>query len=234
MGALLYEGKDKQIYAADNEDEYIIRYKDDAIASADGKRDKFEGKGVLNNAISCIIFEMLEEAGIKTHLLEKINDRDIRVRRVEIIPIEIIIRNITAGSFCKRIGVPEGVLLDEPIYEMSYKNDEYDDPLINEDHAVVLKLATREELDFIKETSLRINELLKAFFLKIDLELVDFKIEFGKTDEGEILLSDEISPDTCRLWDIKSKKKFDKDVFRQGIGDLMETYQEVLRRMKEM
>lgn len=232
MGKLLYEGKAKQVLEGDNENEYIIHYKDDATAGNGVKHDQFEGKGVLNNTISCIIFDMLEEAGIKTHMIEKLNDRDIRVRKVEIFPLEVIIRNITTGSFCKRLGAPEGIVLDEPIFEMSYKNDEYGDPLINDDHAVALKLATREELAYIKKTTLKINELLKAFFLKFNLKLVDFKVEFGKTADGEILLADEISPDSCRLWDVDTNQKYDKDVFRQDIGDLIETYKEVLARMQ--
>lgn len=232
MGKLLYEGKAKQVYETENPNEYIIHYKDDATAGNGVKHDQFEGKGVLNNTISCIIFDMLEEAGIKTHMIEKINDRDIRVKKVEIFPLEVIIRNITTGSFCKRLGAPEGIVLDEPIFEMSYKNDEYGDPLINDDHAVALKLATREELAYIKETTLKINELLKEFFLSLNLKLVDFKIEFGKTADGEILLADEISPDSCRLWDVDTNQKYDKDVFRQDIGDLIETYKAVLARMQ--
>ena len=232
MAKLLYEGKAKQVYEGQNENEYIIHYKDDATAGNGAKHDQFEGKGVLNNTISCIIFDMLEEAGIKTHMIEKINERDIRVKKVEIFPLEVIVRNITAGSFCKRLGAQEGLVLDEPIFETSYKNDDYGDPLINEDHAVALKLATREELAYIKETTLKINELLKAFFLKLNLKLVDFKIEFGKTPDGEILLADEISPDSCRLWDVDTNQKYDKDVFRQDIGDLIETYKAVLARMQ--
>lgn len=232
MAKLLYEGKAKQVYETENPDEYIIHYKDDATAGNGVKHDQFEGKGVLNNTISCIIFDMLEEAGIRTHMLEKLNERDIRVRKVEIFPLEVIIRNITTGSFCKRLGAPEGIVLEEPIFEMSYKNDEYGDPLINDDHAVALKLATRQELAYIKKTTLKINELLKEFFLQFNLKLVDFKIEFGKTTDGEILLADEISPDSCRLWDVDTNQKYDKDVFRQDIGDLIETYKEVLARMQ--
>lgn len=230
---LLYEGKAKQVYETENPNEYIIHNKDDATAGNGVKHDQFAGKGVLNNTISCIIFDMLEEAGIKTHLIEKINDTDVRVKKVEIFPLEVIIRNITTGSFCKRLGALEGVVLDEPIFEMSYKNDDYGDPLINDDHAVALKLATRDELAYIKETTLKINELLKEFFLKFNLKLVDFKIEFGKTADGEILLADEISPDSCRLWDVETNQKYDKDVFRQDIGDLVETYKEVLARMQK-
>lgn len=233
MSKLLYEGKAKQVYETDNENEYIIHYKDDATAGNGEKHDQFDGKGVLNNTISCIIFDMLEEAGIKTHMIEKINERDIRVKKVDIFPLEIIIRNITAGSFCKRLGVTEGIVLDEPIFEISYKNDDYGDPLINEDHAVALKLVNREEYEYIKKTTLKINELLNEFFLKLNLKLVDFKIEFGKTAEGEILLADEISPDSCRLWDVDTNQKYDKDVFRQDIGDLIETYKAVLARMQD-
>ena len=232
MAELLYEGKAKQVYKTDKEDEYIIHYKDDATAGNGVKHDQFEGKGVLNNTISSIIFDMLEEAGIKTHMIEKINDRDIKVKKVEIFPLEVIIRNMTAGSFCKRLGFPEGIVLDEPIFELCYKNDDYGDPLINNDHATALKLATREELAYIRDTTLKINELLKEFFLKLNLKLVDFKIEFGKTENGEILLADEISPDSCRLWDADTNQKYDKDVFRQDIGDLIETYKAVLARME--
>ncbi len=233
MAELLYEGKAKQVYLTDKEDEYIIHYKDDATAGNGVKHEQFAGKGVLNNTMSCIIFDMLEEAGIKTHMIEKINERDIRVKKVEIFPLEIIVRNITTGSFCKRLGVSEGVTLDEPIFEMSYKNDEYGDPLINDDHAMALKLVTREELTYIKETTLKINELLKDFFLSTNLKLVDFKIEFGKTKDGDILLADEISPDSCRLWDVDTNQKYDKDVFRQDIGNLIETYKAVLARMEK-
>ena len=229
----LYEGKAKQVFSTDNKDEYLIHYKDDATAGNGVKHDTFEGKGVLNNTISCIIFDMLEEAGIKTHMIKKLNERDILVKKVDIFPLEVIIRNITTGSFCKRLGAKEGVVLDEPIFEICYKNDEYGDPLINDDHAVALGLASREELAYIRETTLKINELLKAFFLKLNLKLVDFKIEFGKTSDGEILLADEISPDSCRLWDVDTNQKYDKDVFRQDIGDLIETYKAVLKRMQE-
>ncbi|MDD6327247.1 MAG: phosphoribosylaminoimidazolesuccinocarboxamide synthase [Eubacteriales bacterium] len=233
MGKLLYEGKAKQVYETEKADEYIIHYKDDATAGNGVKHDQFAGKGVLNNTISGIIFDMLEEAGIKTHMIEKLNDRDIRVKKVTIFPLEVIVRNITTGSFCKRLGAPEGIVLEEPIFEISYKNDDYGDPLINEDHAVALKLITRDEYAYVKSTTLKINELLKEFFLKFNLKLVDFKIEFGKTEDGEILLADEISPDSCRLWDVDTNQKYDKDVFRQDIGDLIETYKAVLARMQQ-
>ncbi|MFV0394431.1 MAG: phosphoribosylaminoimidazolesuccinocarboxamide synthase [Coprobacillaceae bacterium] len=229
----LYEGKAKQVFETENPNEYLIHYKDDATAGNGEKHDQFDGKGVLNNTISCIIFDMLEEAGIKTHMIKKINERDILVKKVSIFPLEVIIRNITTGSFCKRLGAPEGVVLEEPIFEFSYKNDDYGDPLINDDHAVALNLATREEIAFIRKETLKINTLLKEFFLKFNLKLVDFKIEFGKTDDGEILLADEISPDSCRLWDVDTNQKYDKDVFRQDIGDLIETYKEVLARLQK-
>ncbi|WP_249028501.1 phosphoribosylaminoimidazolesuccinocarboxamide synthase [Tannockella kyphosi] len=233
MAELLYEGKAKQVYATDKADEYIIHNKDDATAGNGVKHDQFQGKGVLNNTISCIIFDMLEEAGVKTHLIEKINERDVLVKKVEIFALEVIIRNITTGSFCKRLGAPEGVVLEQPIFEMSYKNDDYGDPLINDDHAIAMGLASREEIAFIRQETLKINELLKAFFLELNLKLVDFKIEFGKTEDGEILLADEISPDSCRLWDVETNQKYDKDVFRQDIGDLIETYKAVLARMQK-
>ena len=233
MAELLYEGKAKQVYLTEKEDEYLIHYKDDATAGNGVKHDQFEGKGVLNNTISCIIFDMLEEAGIKTHMIKKLNDRDILVKKVDIFPLEVIVRTITTGSFCKRLGAPEVIVLDKPIFEISYKNDDYGDPLINEDHAVALKLCTRDEYNFIKQETLKINELLKEFFLSLNLKLVDFKIEFGKTPDGEILLADEISPDSCRLWDVETNQKYDKDVFRQDIGDLIETYKAVLARMQK-
>lgn len=230
---LLYSGKAKSVYCTENPNEVIIHYNDDATAGNGLKHDEFTGKGVLNNTISCIIFDMLAEAGIKTHMIKKLNEREILVQKVDILPLEVIIRNITTGSFCKRLGAPEGVVLAEPIFEMSYKNDEYGDPLINDDHAVALKLATRDEIAFLKEQTLKINKLLQDFFLEIGLKLVDFKIEFGKNAAGEILLADEISPDTCRLWDVNTNQKYDKDVFRQDIGDLIETYKAVLARLEK-
>lgn len=233
MAKLLYEGKAKQVYLTDNENEYIIHNKDDATAGNGVKHDTFSGKGVLNNTISCIIFDMLSKAGVETHLIEKLNDTDVLVKKVQIFELEVIIRNITTGSFCKRLGAPEGKVLEEPIFEMSYKNDDYGDPLINDDHAVALGLANREELAFIKEKTLLINKLLKEFFLEFNLKLVDFKIEFGKDKDGNILLADEISPDSCRLWDVETNQKYDKDVFRQDIGDLVETYKAVLERMQK-
>lgn len=228
---LLYEGKAKQIYSTENENEFIVYYKDDATAFNGEKKASIDSKGILNNKISTIMFEMLHENEIETHFIKSISDREMVVKKVEILPLEVIVRNITAGSFCKKYGVEEGIVLDEPIFELSYKNDEYGDPLLNNDHAVAMKLATREELDFLRTQTLKINELMKEFFLKMNLKLVDFKLEFGKDINGNIILADEISPDTCRLWDVDTNEKFDKDRFRRDLGDLVEGYEEVLARM---
>ncbi|WP_315168024.1 phosphoribosylaminoimidazolesuccinocarboxamide synthase [Metaclostridioides mangenotii] len=230
---LLYEGKAKQVYVTDNENEYVVYYKDDATAFNGEKKAEIDSKGILNNKISTIIFEMLNENGIKTHFIKSLSEREMLVKKVEILPLEVIIRNITAGSFCKRVGMEEGIVLDEPIFELSYKNDDYNDPMINEDHAVAMKLAKREELKYLKEETLKINKLLKDFFLKLNLKLVDFKIEFGKDADGNIILADEISPDTCRLWDVGTNEKLDKDRFRRNLGGLIESYTEVLSRMNK-
>lgn len=229
---MYYEGKAKQVYSTENPQEYLIRYKDDATAGNGEKKDKFEGKGQLNLAISTIVFEMLEKNGIKTHFVKTLNDKDMLVKKVTIFPLEVIIRNISAGSICKRLGLTEGNPFSEPIFELSYKNDDLGDPLINDDHAVALNLITRAELAELKATTLKINELLIKFFEKVNLKLVDFKIEFGKTDAGEILLADEISPDTCRLWDKDTNQKLDKDIFRRDLGNLLDGYKEVLCRLK--
>ena len=230
---LLYEGKAKQVYSTDNENEYIVYYKDDATAFNGEKKASIQSKGILNNKICTIMFETLEKAGIKTHFIKALSDREQLVKKVTILPLEVIVRNITTGSFCKRYGVEEGIVLDKPIFEMSYKNDEYGDPLINDDHAVALKLATQEEIDYIREQTLKINEIMKEFFLKMDLKLVDFKLEFGKDTDGNIILADEISPDTCRLWDVNTNEKLDKDRFRRDLGDLVQGYEEVLSRMNK-
>ena len=228
---LLYEGKAKQVYSTDNENEYVVYYKDDATAFNGEKKAEISSKGMLNNKISTIIFEMLKENNINTHFIKSLSDREMLVKKVEILPLEVIVRNIAAGSICKRVGLEEGVVFDEPIFEISYKNDAYGDPMLNDDYAVAMKLATREELKFLREETLKINELLKAFFLKLNLKLVDFKIEFGKDSEGNIILADEVSPDTCRLWDVNTNEKLDKDRFRKDLGDLVEGYTEVLSRM---
>lgn len=230
---LLYEGKAKQIYSTENENEFIVYYKDDATAFNGEKKAEINSKGILNNKISTIIFEELSKEGIESHFIKNLSDREMLVKKVEILPLEVIIRNITAGSFCKRYGVEEGIVLDTPIFEMSYKNDDLGDPLLNDDHAVALKLATREELDFLRTQTLKINEIMKNLFLKMDLKLVDFKLEFGKDVNGKIILADEISPDTCRLWDVNTNEKLDKDRFRRDLGDLVQGYEEVLARLNK-
>ena len=228
---LLYEGKAKQVYSTENENEFIVYFKDDATAFNGEKKATISSKGILNNKISTIMFEMLHDNQINTHFVKSLSDREMLVKKVEILPLEVIVRNITAGSFCKRYGIEEGLVLDEPIFELIYKNDEYGDPMLNEDHAVAMKLATREEIAFLKAKTLKINELMKDFFLKMNLKLVDFKLEFGKDVEGNIILADEISPDTCRLWDVNTNEKLDKDRFRRDLGDLVQGYEEVLARM---
>ncbi|WP_434797753.1 phosphoribosylaminoimidazolesuccinocarboxamide synthase [Terrisporobacter vanillatitrophus] len=230
---LLYEGKAKKIFSTENENEFVVYYKDDATAFNGEKKAEIASKGILNNKISTIMFEELAKEGIESHFIKSLSDREMLVKKVEILPLEVIVRNITAGSFCKRYGVEEGIVLDTPIFEMSYKNDDFGDPLLNDDHAVALKLATREEIDFLRTQTLKINELMKKFFLKMDLKLVDFKLEFGKDVNGNVILADEISPDTCRLWDVNTNEKLDKDRFRRDLGDLVQGYEEVLARLNK-
>ena len=230
---LLYEGKAKQIFTTENENEFVVYYKDDATAFNGEKKAEIASKGILNNKISTIMFEELAKEGIESHFVKSLSDREMLVKKVEILPLEVIVRNITAGSFCKRYGVEEGIVLDTPIFEMSYKNDDFGDPLLNDDHAVALKLATREEIDFLRTQTLKINEIMKKFFLKMDLKLVDFKLEFGKDVNGKVILADEISPDTCRLWDVNTNEKLDKDRFRRALGDLVEGYEEVLASLNK-
>lgn len=230
---LLYEGKAKQIFTTENENEFVVYYKDDATAFNGEKKAEIASKGILNNKISTIMFEELAKEGIESHFVKSLSDREMLVKKVEILPLEVIVRNITAGSFCKRYGVEEGIVLDTPIFEMSYKNDDFGDPLLNDDHAVALKLATREEIDFLRTQTLKINEIMKKLFLKMDLKLVDFKLEFGKDVNGKVILADEISPDTCRLWDVNTNEKLDKDRFRRDLGDLVEGYEEVLARLNK-
>lgn len=230
---LLYEGKAKKIFSTENESEYVVYYKDDATAFNGEKKAQIASKGILNNKISTIMFKELAKEGIKSHFIKGLSDREMLVKKVEILPLEVIVRNITAGSFCKRYGVEEGIILDTPIFEMSYKNDEFGDPLLNDDHAVALKLATREEIDLLRTETLKINKIMKKFFLEMNLKLVDFKLEFGKDVDGNIILADEISPDTCRLWDVNTNEKLDKDRFRKDLGDLVEGYEEVLARLNK-
>ena len=229
----IYEGKAKEVYETENKDEYIIKYKDTATAGNGEKKEDFEGKGALNLKITTIIFEMLEKANIQTHYIETLSDSEMKVKKVEILPLEVIVRNISAGSFVKRYGVEEGIVFENPTFELSYKNDDLGDPLMCEDHAIALGLITKKEYDYIKEQTLKINSLLKEFFININLKLVDFKIEFGKDKDGNIILADEISPDTCRLWDKDTNEKLDKDIFRRNLGSLTKGYEEVLKRMQK-
>ncbi|MBQ8821432.1 MAG: phosphoribosylaminoimidazolesuccinocarboxamide synthase [Lachnospiraceae bacterium] len=227
---LLYEGKAKKVFLSDAPDILIVDYKDDATAFNGEKKGTIVGKGVINNRMANHIFRQLEKEGIPTHLVAELSHRETAVKRVEIVPLEVIVRNVAAGSFSKRLGIAEGTSLSEPTIEFSYKNDALGDPLINDDFARALSLANREELETIKEYAHKINGILKRFFLKADLRLIDFKLEFGRF-HGEIILADEISPDTCRLWDIHTGEKLDKDRFRRDLGNVEEAYNEVMKRL---
>jgi phosphoribosylaminoimidazole-succinocarboxamide synthase len=230
---MLYEGKAKQVYKTDNPDLIIIHYKDDATAYNNVKKASINEKGLLNNEISSIIFDKLHKAGIKTHFIEKLNERDQLCRVVQIFPLEFIVRNIIAGSMAKRLGIPEGTKPNNLIIDICYKKDELGDPLINDDHAVALGTATYEELEIMYNMTRKINDVLIGLFKDLGITLVDFKIEFGKTRDGEIVLADEISPDTCRLWDIETNEKLDKDRFRRDLGKVKEAYEEILHRLKK-
>ena len=227
----LYEGKAKKVYCTDDPDLLIVSYKDDATALNGKKRGSILGKGAINNRITNAMMQLLEKNGIPTHYVRELNDRETLVKKVDIIPLEVIVRNISAGHFASRYGVKEGIVFDDPTIEISYKNDELDDPLLNASHAIALKLATLEELDTIKEMALRTNAILKEFFRSINVELVDFKLEFGKTSDGRIVLADEISPDTCRFWDATTHEKLDKDRFRRDMGGIEDAYQEMMKRV---
>ena len=231
---MLYEGKAKQIFRTDDPERIIIRYKDTATAFNNIKKATIENKGVVNNAISSIIFRELERAGVKTHFLEKLNDRDQLCRRVTIIPLEVVVRNVIAGSMAQRLGIEEGMQPSNTIYDLCYKREELGDPLINDHHAVALGLVTYEELKTIYAMTARINEVLKALFARMHIKLVDFKIEFGRTPEGEIVLADEVSPDTCRLWDMTTGERLDKDRFRRDLGRVREAYEEILEPLKKI
>lgn len=233
-GKQLYEGKAKKVFSTENPNEVIIFYKDDATAFNNIKKGQIANKGILNNSITTLIYEYLAENGVETHLLRSLSDRAQLCKKVDIVPLEVIVRNTMAGSTAKLLGIEEGYKLSSPILEICYKSDALKDPLINDFHAIALGLATREELDHIYATTLKINALLVKFFEEIGIDLVDFKIEFGKDSEGKIILADEISPDTCRLWDKKSKKKLDKDRFRRDLGNVEEAYQEVLARISRL
>ena len=227
----IYEGKAKQIYKTTKDDEIIMHYKDDATAYNGVKKAQIKDKGELNNKISTIIYKYLMENGIPTHYIETLNERDQLCKKVTIFPLEVIVRNIIAGSMSKRLGIPEGTKPENVIYEICYKNDSLGDPLINDHHAVALKAATYAELNEIYDLTARINELLIALFKKVGIILVDFKIEFGKTKDGKIVLADEISPDTARLWDEKTHNRLDKDRFRHDLGHVSEAYQEIYNRL---
>ncbi|NLU25014.1 MAG: phosphoribosylaminoimidazolesuccinocarboxamide synthase [Clostridiales bacterium] len=227
----LYEGKAKKVYATDDPRYVIVSYKDDATAFNGLKKGTIAGKGVINNRVTNYLMAMLEKKGIPTHFVQELNDRETLVKKVQIVPLEVIVRNISAGHFASRYGVEEGIVFENPTIEFSYKCDALDDPLLNEYHALALKLATREEIDIIKALSFQINEELKAFFKAVNVDLVDFKLEFGKTADGEIVLADEISPDTCRFWDSITHEKLDKDRFRRDLGGVEDAYSEMMKRI---
>ena len=227
----LYEGKAKNVFATDDPEKVVVSYKDDATAFNGEKKGTIAGKGVINNKMTNHLMQRLEQAGVPTHYVEQLSDTDTVVKKVSIVPLEVIIRNISAGSFAKRYGVEEGIVFDAPTVEFSYKNDDLGDPLLNDTHALALKLATKEEIQQIKDYAFRVNELLKGFMKEIGIDLVDFKLEFGRLSDGTIVLADEISPDTCRLWDEKTHEKLDKDRFRRDLGGVEDAYQEVMRRL---
>ena len=227
----LYEGKAKKVFATDDPALVIVSYKDDATALDGLKKGTIAGKGVVNNKMSDFLFALLEKNGIPTHFVEELNDREALVRKVSIVPLEVIIRNISAGSFAKRYGVEEGIVFAEPTIEFSYKNDELHDPLINSSHALALGLATKDEIETIKSMAFRVNDILREYFLRLNVKLVDFKLEFGRLPDGRIVLADEISPDTCRFWDAVTGEKLDKDRFRRDMGGVEGAYQEMMKRV---
>ena len=230
----LYEGKAKKVFATDDPELLIVDYKDDATAFNGLKKGTIAGKGVINNQMSNRLMAYLEKQGIPTHFVKELSERETLVKKVSIVPLEVIVRNIAAGSFSKHYGVEEGVVFEQPTIEFSYKNDELGDPLINDHHAVALGAATYEELNEMYAMTAKINEVLKELFLKMNIKLVDFKIEFGKTSDGEIVLADEVSPDTCRLWDATTNEKLDKDRFRRDLGKVREAYEEILARLQKI
>ena len=228
---MLYEGKAKQVFATENPDIVMVHYKDDATAFNGLKKGTITGKGVINNRVTNFMMKKLEAAGIPTHFVEELNDRDTLVKKVSIVPLEVIIRNISAGSFAKRFGVDEGIVFENPTIEYSYKNDDLGDPMINTAQALALKLATPAEIETIRTMAFKVNEVMKAFFAEVGVDLVDFKLEFGRLSDGTIVLADEISPDTCRFWDSKTHEKLDKDRFRRDLGGVEDAYVEMRRRI---
>ena len=227
----IYEGKAKKVYATDDPELVIVDYKDDATALDGLKKGTIAGKGVINNQMTNRLMDKMEKAGIPTHFVKELSQRETLVKKVSIVPLEVIVRNISAGHFASRYGVEEGIVFDQPTIEFSYKNDDLHDPLLNEYHAIALKLATREEIDLIKKYSFAVNDVLNAFWRECGVTLVDFKLEFGKTSDGTIVLADEISPDTCRLWDSKTHEKLDKDRFRRDMGGVEDAYAEIMKRL---
>ncbi len=228
---LLYEGKAKRVYKTDDPRYYIIEYKDEATAFDGKKKGIIQGKGIVNNKVSAVFFQLLEENGVHTHFVELLSPTEMLVKRVEIIPLEVIVRNYAAGSISKRLGLEEGIKFDQPIVEFCYKNDELGDPMVNNYHILAMKLANEEEINALTQQALRINQILSQFLLGKNIILVDFKLEFGRTDEGDIVLADEISPDTCRFWDSATMEKLDKDRFRRDMGGVEEAYMEIARRL---
>ena len=229
----LYEGKAKKVYMTEDPEQLIVSYKDDATAFNGLKKGTIAGKGAINNRMSNLLMQLLEKSGVPTHFIKELSDRETLVKRVSIVPLEVIIRNYSAGSFAKRYGVEEGIRFDEPTIEFSYKNDELGDPLMNSYHALALKLATKEEIETIKNYSFLVNDTLSAFWKECGVILIDFKLEFGRLSDGTIVLADEISPDTCRLWDEKTHEKLDKDRFRRDMGGVEDAYAEVMKRLME-
>lgn len=230
---MMYEGKAKKIYATDKADEVIVYYKDDATAFNGEKKGQIEDKGVMNNAITSLIFELLEKEGVRTHFIEKLNDREQLCKKVEIVPLEVIVRNVAAGSMAKRLGLEEGFALKTTVFELSYKDDSLGDPLINDYHAVGIGATTFEELKEIYAMTAKINDVLKAVFKEQNINLIDFKIEFGRLPDGTVVLADEISPDTCRFWDATTGEKLDKDRFRRDMGNVKDAYVEILKRISK-
>ncbi len=228
---LLYEGKAKKVYSTENPDYCIVSYKDDATAFNGEKKGTIIGKGVVNNRMSNFMFKRLEEKGVKTHFVEELNDRDTVVKKVTIVPLEVIVRNKAAGSLSKRLGLPEGTQMRIPVLEFCYKDDDLGDPMVNDYHILAAGFATQEEIDKIAEMSLKVNEFMLDYFKSVDVDLIDFKLEYGKTADGEIILADEISPDTCRFWDVNTGEKLDKDRFRRDMGGVEEAYEEMMRRL---
>ena len=227
---LLYEGKAKKVYTTEDPDVLIVSYKDDATAFNGQKKGTIVGKGAINNRMTNYIFKKLEEKGVPTHLVEELNDRETAVKRVEILPLEVIVRNFSAGSFAKKMGMEEGIKFKCPTLEFSYKNDDLGDPFINKYYALALELATEEEIEAVTKYAFQVNEVMQAYFASLNIELIDFKIEFGRY-HGQVILADEVSPDTCRLWDKDTHEKLDKDRFRRDLGNVADAYQEVFRRL---